>query len=187
MSPEQPTADAPGLAKSAPTGQYPLIDPDGVTFLYHGKADAVGLRCWIHGLPASQPFERVKGTEDWLLRIDLPPGSRIEYKFEIVRDGRVEWILDPLNPLQATDPFGANSVVQGYGYDVPTGRCPIPTRAPGTLDEFAGAIRAARRARDGWRLRPGALPSHAPLSAARRARRDRLPALRRRCRPCSTT
>ena len=38
--------------------RYPLVDPQGVTFLYQGAADSVGLRCWIHGLagePALRP------------------------------------------------------------------------------------------------------------------------------------
>jgi len=97
----------------------PIVDPGGVTFVYRGEADAVNLRCWIHGLPASQPFERVDGEDLWLLRVELPENSRIEYKFEIVREGSVEWIMDPLNPLQAADPFGANSVAQGHGYRRP--------------------------------------------------------------------
>ena len=74
--------------------RYPLVDPQGVTFLYHGAADSVGLRCWIHGLPASQPFDRIEGTDDWILRIDLPPNSRIEYKFVV--DGK-HWKPDPGN------------------------------------------------------------------------------------------
>ena len=76
--------NAPSVLRSE-GARYPLVDPQGVTFLYQGAADSVGLRCWIHGLPASQPFDRIEGTDDWILRIDLPPNSRIEYKFEVVR------------------------------------------------------------------------------------------------------
>ncbi len=117
-------------------GRHPRVDPNGVTFHYRGAADSVGLRCWIHGLPASQPFERIEGTDDWVLRIDLPPNSRIEYKFEIVRDGRVDWITDPANPLQASDPFGANSVVQGYGYVRPDWTLPDTSARAGQIDEL---------------------------------------------------
>ena len=95
----------------------------------------MNLRCWIHGLPASQPFERVGEADLWVLRIELPENSRIEYKFEVVRDGQEEWILDPLNPLQAADPFGANSVAQGHGYE----------RPDWTLRRRAGARRHDRR------------------------------------------
>jgi enterochelin esterase-like enzyme len=103
----------------AATRRSPIVDPGGLTFVYRGEADAVHLRLWIHGLPASQPFERVGETDLFVLRLELPENSRIEYKLEIVRDGREEWILDPLNPLRAADPFGANSVAQGHGYRRP--------------------------------------------------------------------
>ena len=126
---------APSLLRSAAV-RYPLVDPHGVTFLYHGAADSVGLRCWIHGLPASQAFDRIEGTDDWILRIDLPPNSRIEYKFEVVRGGRVEWITDPANPLQAADPFGANSVVQGFGYVRPDWTLTDTDARTGQIDEL---------------------------------------------------
>ncbi len=84
-----------------------------------------------------QPFERVGDRDLWVLRVELPENSRIEYKFEVVRDGHEEWILDPLNPLQAADPFGANSVAQGHGYARPEWTlADAPARA-GTVDEVA--------------------------------------------------
>jgi enterochelin esterase family protein len=119
----------------AETERYPLVDPGGVTFLYRGEADSVALRCWIHGLPASQPFERIADSDAWALRIELPPGSRIEYKLEIVRGEQVEWTTDPLNPLQADDPFGANSVVQGHGYARPDWTLLDREARPGQIDE----------------------------------------------------
>jgi len=97
----------------------PLVAPEGVTFLYHGEADAVFLRMFISGLPAAQPLERAAGSELWILTLALPEGSRFEYKLEVKRGAMSEWILDPLNPLKASDPFGANSVCQGYGYVPP--------------------------------------------------------------------
>jgi enterochelin esterase-like enzyme len=124
------------LTRLLAADRYPLVDPTGVTFLYRGEADSVGLRCWIHGLPASQPFGRIADTDAWVLRIDLPPNSRIEYKFEIARDGRIEWITDPLNPLQASDPFGANSVVQGYGYVRPDWTLPDGNARAGLIEEL---------------------------------------------------
>jgi enterochelin esterase-like enzyme len=99
--------------------RFPVVDPTGVTFVYRGLADKVLLRCFIHGLPTAQPLERIADTDLWLLRIDLPRNSRIEYKFEVVRGERSEWITDPLNEVKAADPFGANSVCQGYGYEPP--------------------------------------------------------------------
>jgi enterochelin esterase family protein len=115
----------------------PIVDPGGLTFVYRGEAEAVNLRLWIHGLPASQPFERVGDTDLWVLRVEVPENSRIEYKLERVRDGREEWILDPLNPWQAADPFGANSVAQGHGYSRPEWTFADVQARAGTVEELA--------------------------------------------------
>jgi enterochelin esterase-like enzyme len=136
------TATHPEEALLARATHSPIVDPGGVTFVYHGAADAVNLRCWIHGLPASQPFERVGDADLWVLRVELPENSRIEYKFEVVRNGREQWILDPLNPLQAIDPFGANSVAQGHGYERPEWTIADAGARPGTVDEVALASAA---------------------------------------------
>jgi enterochelin esterase-like enzyme len=133
---------APSEAALAAARRSPIVDSGGVTFVYHGAAEAVNLRCWIHGLPATQPFERVGEADLWVLRVELPENSRIEYKFEIVRDGQEVWILDPLNPLQAADPFGANSVAQGHGYERPEWTLADPAARPGTVDEVALASAA---------------------------------------------
>jgi len=140
-APEPRGAARPEAALAA-ARRSPIVDSGGVTFVYHGAAEAVNLRCWIHGLPASQPFERVGEADLWVLRVELPENSRIEYKFEIVRDGQEEWILDPLNPLQAADPFGANSVAQGHGYERPEWTLADPAARPGTVDEIALASAA---------------------------------------------
>ena len=97
-----------------------------MTFVYAGEASAVYLRMFVAGLPAAQPLERIGSAPLWALRLDLPPGSRFEYKFEVRRDGRSEWITDPLNPHLAQDPYGANSVGQGYGYQEPEWTQPDP-------------------------------------------------------------
>jgi enterochelin esterase family protein len=114
----------------------PLVGPDGVTFLYRGEADAVLLRMFISGLPAAQPLERVAGTDLWFLALALPPGSRFEYKLEVRRGAASEWILDPLNPLTASDPFGANSVCQGYGYVPPEWTLPDDGARTGTFERL---------------------------------------------------
>jgi len=140
-SPRAAPLDAAAIAA---VRRSPVVDPGGVTFVYHGAADAVNLRCWIHGLPASQPFERVGDGDLWVLRVELPENSRIEYKFEVVRDGHEEWILDPLNPLQASDPFGANSVAQGMGYVRPEWTVADPVARAGIVDEIAVPSEALR-------------------------------------------
>ncbi len=116
--------------------RFPVIDPHGVTFVFKGAADSVLLRLWISGLPATQPLERLGGADLWALHIDLPENSRVEYKFEVIRGGTSEWITDPLNPVKATDPFGANSVCQGYGYRRPQWSQFDPLARTGAIDEL---------------------------------------------------
>jgi len=113
-----PVSDA-DISGFIETHNFPLVDEDHVTFVFRGHADAVYLRIWISGLDTAQPFQRVEGDDLWAATIDLPHGSRIEYKFEVERGGHRELIVDPLNPVLAHDPFGANSVCQGFGYERP--------------------------------------------------------------------
>lgn len=98
---------------------FPLVDGSDVTFVYRGGADAVNLRCWISGLDTAQPLQALAGTDLWAATIELPKGSRIEYKFEVSSEGARHLVLDPLNDVIAHDPFGANSVCQGFGYERP--------------------------------------------------------------------
>jgi enterochelin esterase family protein len=110
---------------------FPLREGRYTTFVYRGEADAVFLGHWIFGLPSSQEFHRVEGTDLWYLVMELPRASRIEYKLQRIHKGRMEWLLDPLNPRRASDPFGENSVSSTEGYEVPEWTNPIPTRARG--------------------------------------------------------
>jgi enterochelin esterase-like enzyme len=128
-------------------GPYPLVDRHGVTFVYRGYADHVVLRMFIYGLPTAQPLSRIGPSDLWTMRLELPPESRFEYKFEIRHGDASEWITDPLNPNKAADPFGANSVCQGWGYVPPDWTQRDPTARAGSIDEFVLASRhvGARR------------------------------------------
>ena len=99
--------------------RVPLVEGRTVTFVYVGAADEVRLRHWISGLPTSQPFARFHGSPMWTLSLDIPEGSRVEYKLELVRGGHHQLVQDPLNENLARDPYGANSVVYGAGYSRP--------------------------------------------------------------------
>lgn len=112
---------------------FPLVDGGEITFVYRGDADAVFLRCWISGLNTAEPLNRLPESDLWAATIELPPGSRIEYKLERVAHGGRELITDPLNPVLARDPFGANSVCQGDGYERPAWSLPDPQARPGSL------------------------------------------------------
>ncbi len=99
--------------------EFPIVDGDRATFVFHGPATSVELVHWIYGLESSMAFQRIHGTDLWHLTMDLPHGSRVEYKLGVVHGHQQALIRDPLNPKLARDPYGANSVVQGAGYFVP--------------------------------------------------------------------
>ncbi len=128
--------------------RFPLVDGSDVTFVYRGAADAVFLRCFIAGLDAAQPLQLLGESDLWATTIELPKGSRIEYKFEIVRNGHRELITDPLNGVLAKDPFGANSVCQGYGYERPSWTMGQEHVRKGSLEEMTVRSKAFRSSRE---------------------------------------
>ena len=128
--------------------EFPLVDGSDVTFVYRGVADAIYLRCWISGLDTAQPFQKLDGSDLWAATIELPRGSRIEYKFEVVTGDSRQLVVDPLNDVLAHDPFGANSVCQGSGYVRPHWTEPNPDARPGTLDTLSIDSAAFKGARD---------------------------------------
>lgn len=113
---------------------FPLVEGASVTFIFRGKVASVHLQHWVFGLESSQAFTRVEGTDFWYLIIDLPKRSRIEYKFDIVVDGKRRWVHDPYNRLVARDPFGFNSVCVTSGYDTPEWSFKDPDARPGSLE-----------------------------------------------------
>jgi enterochelin esterase family protein len=128
----QPTAAA--VEHFLAEQDFPLLDPRGATFIFHGEADAVYLQHWAYELPNAIAFQRWPGSQLWTAYLALAPGSRLEYKLDVVRAGHGEWHIDPLNPVRAHDPYGANSVCQAYGYERPTWTLPNPTVPAGQLD-----------------------------------------------------
>ena len=98
---------------------FPLVEGGMATFVWYGEAEEVKVRHWVYGLASSVPLKRVEGMSLWYAVLPLPPASRVEYKFEVTRGGHTRWVRDPLNSQLARDPFGANSVAHGEGYEVP--------------------------------------------------------------------
>jgi enterochelin esterase family protein len=115
--------------------RFPLVEDTHATFVYRGEASEVRLRHWVYGLQSAQPFHRVPDTDLWYHILELPRGSRVEYKFEVTRDGKAEWIRDPRNPLLAHDPFGANSVCAATGYERPAWSQHDAEARQGTLED----------------------------------------------------
>jgi enterochelin esterase family protein len=114
---------------------FPRVEGRTVTFLFQGEGQEVTLQHWIHGLPPSLPFRRLHGTDVFVLQVDLPAGSRMEYKIGVQMYGRGALIRDPLNPQSARDPFGANSVVYGEGYRPPEWSVEDPDARQGSIED----------------------------------------------------
>ncbi len=117
--------------------RFPIVEDAQITFVWLGQADGVSLRHWIYGLESASALARVPNTDLWYLTLEIPHGSRVEYKFELHRGGQNTWIEDPLNPNRARDPFGANSVLHGEGYEAPSWSHPDPIARRGALDSFS--------------------------------------------------
>ncbi len=115
---------------------FPIVEGGKVTFVFRGHAEAVHLKSWVYGLPNSQNLHRIANTDFWFLTLEIPPRSRVEYKLEIVNAGTGRWIEDPLNPFRARDPFGANSVAHGEGYEVPEWANHDPEARAGVLEDW---------------------------------------------------
>jgi enterochelin esterase family protein len=122
--------------------EFPLVEPGHVTFIYRGAADEVYLRRWISGLSTAQPLQALEGSDLWALTMELPERSRFEYKLEVIQGGVRRMIVDPLNGVLAHDPFGANSVCQGFGYERPAWSLEDPEASHGTLDSLSLTSRA---------------------------------------------
>ncbi len=118
---------------------FPLVEKSSATFVYRGAADAVYLRHWLRGPVAAPPLKRLAGTDLWHLTIPLREKSRIEYKFDVVQGGTHHWISDPLNPLVAEDPFGANSVCHAHGYETPEWSLPDDAAPAGRFEDLVVA------------------------------------------------
>ena len=128
--------------------RFPLVEPGRVTFVFRGTADKVFLRSWISGLNTSQPLERLAQSDLWALTMELPDMSRFEYKFEVIDNGQSRLILDELNGVLAHDPYGANSVCQGYGYKRPAWTIQNPMSRSGNLATVKVNSRSFQQTRD---------------------------------------
>ncbi|HVJ93222.1 MAG TPA: alpha/beta hydrolase-fold protein [Labilithrix sp.] len=127
----------------------PIVEGASVTFVWRGEAHAVKLRHWIFGLESGSSLARIPRTDLWYLTLDIPHGSRVEYKYEIHRADRSEWVEDPRNPNRARDPFGANSVLLGEGYAVPDWVRPDPNARPGAIEPLSFQSNALGGTRNG--------------------------------------
>ncbi|HEY0170440.1 MAG TPA: glycoside hydrolase family 15 protein [Pyrinomonadaceae bacterium] len=106
-------ADAAGRLMSAPGS--PLVDAEGVTFIYRGDAKRVEVVGDFTGwTPEGLVLRDVPGARNLkFIRLKFPANARLEYK--LVADG--EWLLDPLNPNGNDNGVGGqNSYFAGPAY-----------------------------------------------------------------------
>ena len=100
---------------------------------------------WTVGLPEGIPLRRLRGTDLWYVVVELPEGSRFEYRMEVAHGEERERINDPLNRRLAHSPLGSTSVCYARGYEVPEWTRPDPESRPGSLVDLVVASRALRR------------------------------------------
>jgi len=146
--------------------RVPLVEGSACTFLYRGQADEVGVEHGVTAVPFPLPLRRLRRSDLWFATLELPPGSRIEYRLRVRHGDRVESILDPLNPESVSGPASTMSVLRAQGYQTPWWTQSDPRSVPGDLVELSFPSRALRR------------DAHVSLyTPARMRREDRLPLL----------
>ena len=121
---------------------FPVLEGNSVTFFFRGRADGVRLQHFIYGLETSQSFLQVEDSDLWYLVLELPERSHVQYKLNIIRGQDHQWILDPLNPQIARDPFGANSVCRTVGTQRPDWTFEDPEARPGEIYQMEIESRA---------------------------------------------
>ena len=146
--------------------RVPIVEGPACTFLYRGDADDVAVEHAVTGLPRPLPLKRLRRSDLWFATIELPPGSRVEYRMLVRRGDDVQNILDPLNPESVTGPASTMSVLRAEGYETPWWTERDPRSVPGDVTELRFRSRALRR------------EAHVTLySPARMRREHRLPLL----------
>lgn len=98
---------------------FPIVAEGVTTFAYRGNVDAVELLHFGFGLPENLRFQQLDDSNWWLLALSLPEATRLEYRLLITEGDHSYDTEDPLNPFEARNPFGQNSVCRSHGYAVP--------------------------------------------------------------------
>ena len=143
----------------------PYRSGDTTTFVYVGAADAVRVVHFMSCFPEIAPMERIAGTEVWFVTVELPAGSRVEYRYEVTGPDRTDIIDDPLNRRTAADPFGVNSVATAPGYSPPEWTVHRADRQPGEVETARIESSAYGDSRTFSAYLPVGYPDEAPYPA----------------------
>ncbi len=111
--------DSAAIDRFIAENDFPLVESGRVTFLWRGHASRVELARWIYAGGSRDPFHQLSGTDLWVITLPVEDGGRFEYKLAIGHDTHEDLVVDPLNRLRASDPFGENSVCRTFGYERP--------------------------------------------------------------------
>jgi len=121
------------VAAGAP---FPIVEPDRCVLAYRGEVISVRLMHFGVGFPDDLAYEPLAGESGWwVLALAMPRGTRLEYKLEVQDSFGTHLVDDPLNPYEATHPFGANSVCAADGYTTPWWALPDDAVPAGRLVE----------------------------------------------------
>lgn len=142
---------------------FPVVADGLCTFAFNGPVISVRLTHFGVGLPDDLRFER-RDEDWWLLTLEIPRGSRIEYKLDVTDSFGTRMIEDPLNPNRASHPFGANSVCEAEGYLEPDWSHEHPNVPAGSIDDFVVNSAALGRTARSSVYRPA---TFAPTTAER--------------------
>ena len=125
---------------------FPIVEGSRCTFAARiDDAEGVFLRHRVLGLPGNLPLRRITGTNLWYIVVEIPAASRVEYQFELRRDGQWHRFNDPVNPRIARSPMGNSSICFGEGYRIPDWTLLDPEARPGELVEWTVRSQAQRR------------------------------------------
>lgn len=135
---------------------FPVVEDDVCCFAYRGEVIGVRLMHFGVGLPDDLTFEPLDDSDWWLLPLAMPKGTRLEYKLEVEDSYGRHLIDDPLNPHDASHPFGANSVAVAAGYEPPAWTRTDPDIPTGRLVDFVlDSAALGRETRTAVYLPPG--------------------------------
>ena len=91
-------------ARLADGGSFPIVEPGRAPFAFAGPVEAVRLVQFGVGFPDDLGFEPVDDSEWWVLPLEVPDGSRLEYKLETHDSWGQHLVNDPLNPTWRRTP-----------------------------------------------------------------------------------
>jgi len=113
---------------------FPIVEGDRwVHFVYRGDIEDIAISGSMYEFRVEEPMDRIAGTDLYYKSVELEPGSRVEYQFNIDFDNTGP---DPANPLRARARGTDVSVVGLPGWKRPEFVKAYQGSSPGRMDTF---------------------------------------------------